>query len=52
MVIVLAPQSMVGGSIYELLRPMIARCEAQGTAVILINPALEDVQSSSGVMGT
>ena len=50
-VIVLAPQSMVGGSIYELLRPMIARCEAQGTAVILINPALEDVQSSSGVMG-
>mmetsp|Transcript_17925 Transcript_17925/g.42653 ORF Transcript_17925/g.42653 Transcript_17925/m.42653 type:complete len:579 (+) Transcript_17925:56-1792(+) len=50
-VIVLAPQSMVGSSIYELLRPMVERCEAQGTAVILINPELDDVLSSSGVMG-
>ena len=34
-VIVLAPQSMVGASIYELLRPMVERCEAQGAAAAL-----------------
>lgn len=49
--IVLAPQSMVGASIYEPLRAMVDAAEAQGTSIILINPLLQDRQSSSGVMG-
>ena len=49
--LVLAPQSMVGASIYEPLRAMTEAAEAQGSAIILINPQLQDRQSSSGVMG-
>ncbi|KOO28754.1 adenylate chloroplast [Chrysochromulina tobinii] len=43
--------SMVGASIYEPLRAMTEAAEAQGSAIILINPQLQDRQSSSGVMG-
>jgi hypothetical protein len=42
---------MVGASIYEPLRAMTEAAEAQGSAIILINPQLQDRQSSSGVMG-
>jgi len=49
-VIILAPQSMVGASIHESLSAMVEKAEAQGTAVILINPLLQDRQSSGGVM--
>ena len=49
--LLLAPQSMVGASIYEPLSEMVEAAEAQGAAVILINPLLQDRQSSSGVMG-
>jgi len=49
--LVLAPQSMVGASIYEPLRAMAEKADAQGTSIILINPLLQDRQSSSGVMG-
>jgi hypothetical protein len=49
-VIVIAPQSMVGASIYPSLSAMTERAAAQGTAVILINPLLNDIQSSSGIM--
>lgn len=40
--LLLAPQSMVGASIHEPLRAMAERAEAQGTAVILINPLLQE----------
>ena len=49
--IVLAPQSMVGASIYPSLKAMADAATARGAALVLINPLLEDVQSSSGVMG-
>ena len=49
--ILLAPQSMVGASIYEPLSSMVEAAEAKGTAIILINPLLQDRQSSSGLMG-
>jgi len=49
-VIILAPQSMVGASIFEPLSAMVEQAEAQGAAVILINPLLQDRQSSGGVM--
>lgn len=48
--ILLAPQSMVGASIYDSLSDMAAAAMAQGTKVVLINPLLQDRQSSSGVM--
>jgi hypothetical protein len=48
--LLLAPQSMVGASIYDPLRPMVEKATAQGAAVILLNPQLQDRQSSSGVM--
>ena len=48
--ILLAPQSMVGASIYEFLSDMVDRATKQGTAVILINPLLQDRQSSGGLM--
>ena len=41
---------MVGASIYELLSAMVDRATKQGTAVILINPLLQDRQSSGGLM--
>ena len=49
--LVLAPQSMVGASIYEPLKSMTDRAVAQGAAIILLNPLLQDRQSSSGLMG-
>lgn len=49
-IIVIAPQSMVGASIYPSLSAMTQAAAAQGTAVILINPLLQDIQSSSGIM--
>ena len=49
-VIILAPQSMVGASIYESLSEMVEKAEAQGTSTILINPDLVDRQSANGVM--
>lgn len=83
--VVIAPQSMVGASIYEPLAEMVAAAEAQvcrllgkdggargpaaapparahagpplpssaaqGTAVVLLNPLLQDRPSSGGVMG-
>lgn len=49
--IVLAPQSMVGASIYEPLKEMADAAVARGKALILLNPLLQDRQSSSGVMG-
>merc|ERR1719247_3492293 len=42
---------MVGASITEPLSEMVEAAEAQGAAVILINPLLQDRQSSAGVMG-
>lgn len=41
---------MVGASIYESLRAMTDAAAAVGATVILINPLLQDRQSSSGVM--
>ena len=49
-IIILAPQSMTGASIYESLAGMCDKAEAQGTAVILINDILQDRPSSGGVM--
>jgi len=49
--ILLAPQSMVGASIYEPLKEMADAAVARGKALILLNPLLQDRQSSSGVMG-
>ena len=48
--LILAPQSMVGASIVAPLQPMVEKATAQGSAVILLNPLLADRQSSSGVM--
>ena len=48
-ILVLAPQSMVGASIYEPLSEMAEVATSQGTSVVLINPILADKQSSSGV---
>jgi len=49
--LVLAPQNMVGASIYEPLKAMAEAAVAQNSAIILINPLLADRLSSSGVMG-
>ena len=49
--LLLAPQNMVGASIYEPLSSMVEAAEAKGAAIILINPLLQDRQSSSGLMG-
>eukprot|EP00288_Rhodomonas_lens_P016385 CAMPEP_0177709156 /NCGR_PEP_ID=MMETSP0484_2-20121128/10654_1 /TAXON_ID=354590 /ORGANISM="Rhodomonas lens, Strain RHODO" /LENGTH=618 /DNA_ID=CAMNT_0019220757 /DNA_START=17 /DNA_END=1873 /DNA_ORIENTATION=+ len=46
--IIIAPQSMVGASVYEPLSEMVAA--AKGKPVILINPRLQDRPSSGGVM--
>ena len=48
--IVIAPQSMVGAPIYEALSAMADAAEAQGSAIVLLNPLLADVPSSGGVM--
>ena len=48
--IILAPQSMVGASVIEPLSEMAAKAVAQGSALILINPLLQDRPSSGGVM--
>ena len=47
--IIIAPQSMVGASVYEPLSEMVAA--ANGRPVILINPRLQDRKSAGGVMG-
>ena len=47
--IVIAPQSMVGASVYEPLSEMVTA--ANGRPVILINPRLQDRKSAGGVMG-
>ncbi len=41
----------VGASIHEPLRAMTEAAEARGAAIVLLNPLLQDRQSSSGVMG-
>jgi hypothetical protein len=46
----LAPQSMVGASIYEPLSEMVERATGQGASVILINSLLQDRPSSGGLM--
>jgi adenylate kinase len=48
--IILAPQSMVGASIYEPLSEMVERATGQGASVILINSLLQDRPSSGGLM--
>ena len=47
--IIIAPQSMVGASVYEPLSEMVTA--ANGRPVILINPRLQDRKSAGGVMG-
>jgi len=49
--LVIAPQSMVGASIYEPLKEMADAAVSRGKALVLLNPLLQDRQSSSGVMG-
>jgi len=49
--LVLAPQSMVGAPIVPPLEALSEAAVSQGSAVVLINPLLQDRQSSSGVMG-
>ncbi|EOD11396.1 hypothetical protein EMIHUDRAFT_452462 [Emiliania huxleyi CCMP1516] len=49
--LVLAPQSMVGAPIVPPLEALTEAAASQGSAVVLINPLLQDRQSSSGVMG-
>ena len=49
-IIILAPQSMVGASIYEPLSEMVEKATSMGKAVITLNPLLQDRQSSGGLM--
>ncbi|CAM9509356.1 unnamed protein product, partial [Phaeothamnion confervicola] len=50
-VMVLAPQSIVGASIYGPLSAMEAAATGAGKAFVLVNPILKDRPSSAGIMG-
>ncbi len=47
---VIAPQNMAGACVTAPLAAMADAADAAGAALILINPSLEDVQSSGGLM--
>ena len=50
-VIIIAPQNIVGHSIMPKLEAFVERCEAGNKQVVLLNDKLDDIPSSDGVMG-
>lgn len=50
LLIVVAPQNIVGGSVMPDLLAATAAAEASGASIVIVNPILKDVQSSGGVM--
>ena len=50
-VIIIAPQNIVGHSIMPKLEAFVERCEAGNKQVVLLNDKLDDIPSSEGVMG-
>lgn len=49
--ILISPQNITGHTVIPLLEEMTQAADKLGKAIILINPKLQDVQSSGGIMG-